>query len=186
MKSLITLFLAVALMTGTSSCGQEEIPPAETHDSSYEFTFLSGPLQGKTIKATGLSREQITSLYTEQPSENVKGILTQVATDNITIAAAIGLTANNQAQPFSSDDSSTGTQMYLTFTENGTYYAYGAQTGTPALKNLNIATLGGGAGGTLGLTTYELTFENATFSDEMAAGNGQNTTVRISGKISIK
>lgn len=187
MKALITLFVAVALMTGMSSCGKDDNPPAETNDSSYEFKFLSGPLEGREYKASGLSREQITSLFTEQPSENIKGILTQITNGNMSIISTIGLTANNQVQPFTDDDNATiGTKMFLTFTDNGTNYAYGAQSGTPTIKNLKIATVGSSGGGALGLTTYELTFDNATFYDEIAAGNGQNVTVRVSGKIIIK
>lgn len=186
MKTLITLFMAVALMIGTSSCGKEDNPSEESGSSSYEFKFLSGPLEGKEYRASRLSREQVTSLFTEQPSENVKGIFTQLQHENMTVAATIGLTANNQAQPFSGDDTETGTQMFLSFTANGTNYVYGAKSGTPTIKNLKIATVGSNGGSSLGLTTYELAFENATFYDEIAAGNSQNIEVRVSGKIIIK
>lgn len=186
MKALITLTIAVALLTGISACGKDTNPPAEANDSSYEFRFLSGPLQGREFKASGLTRSQITSLFTEQASENIKGIITQISTSQMTVAATVGLTGNNQVQPFNSDNPSIGTQLFLTFTEGNTSYAYGAQSGTPTIKNLKIATVGSGGGGSLGLTTYELAFENATFYDEIAAGNGENVVVRVSGKIVIK
>lgn len=187
MKTWITVFMAVAVMTLIASCGKEDDPTPETSNSSYEIKFLSGPLSGKEFKASGLSREQVTSLFTEQPSENIKGILTQITNGNMSIIATIGLTANNQVQPFTDDDNATiGTKMFLTFTDNGTSYAYGAQSGTPTIKNLKIATAGSSGGASLGLTTYELTFDNATFYDEIASGNGQNVTVRVSGKIIIK
>ncbi|GGH20981.1 hypothetical protein FAZ19_15310 [Sphingobacterium alkalisoli] len=186
MKKLITLFIAIALITGIYSCGKEDSPPEESGSSSYEFKFLSGPLEGKEYRASGLSREQVTSLFTEQPSENLKGIFTQLLNGNMTVVATIGLTANNQVQPFNDDDTSVGTQMFLSFTDNGVNYVYGAKSGTPTIKNLKIATVGSSGGASMGLTTYELSFSNATFYDEVASGNGQNVEVKVSGKIIIQ
>lgn len=186
MKRLINLFTATVFTVFLTSCGAGEEPGVETGNSSYEFKFLTGPLAGREYKASNLSREEVISIYTEEPGSNLKGIFTQMSNGDFLVTSTLALNAANQVTAFKRPDSEMGTQVFLSFSENGTNYAFSSASGSPVMKNLKIATIGSDGTAFLGLTTFELTFDNAGFYDEVGGGEGESEAVRISGKFVIR
>ena len=183
MKKTFTFF-SVWVIVVLSACGKKDNPIPEANNSSYEFKFLSGPLAGQEYKAGGLSAEQAIALFVQEPGTNTRGISLQLLHGDFTFAMALGLDQNDQPLPFVLDGADTGTKAAFYLNEGGSQYVFGSVGGNLSISKLKRLT--GGANGNGGLATFELSFENATFYDAVAAGDNIDVPVAISGKIVIR
>jgi hypothetical protein len=182
MKALILLGI-IALALTAFSCGKKDNPLPEANNSSYEFKFLSGPLSGREYKASGLTKEQAIALFIEEPEEDLRGISTQLLHGDFSMMGVVALNASDQVLPLVSFNDGVGSKLAFSIKEGSNNYVFGSLSGSLSLKNLKKVAA---AGSSLGLATYELSFENATFQDEGAQGNGQTVEVKVSGKIIVK
>lgn len=182
MKTM-TLLGIIVLALGLLSCGKEDNPLPEANDSSYEIKFLSGPLSGREYKAMGLTKDQAIALFIEEPEQDLRGISTQLLNGDFSMMGVVALSPNDQVLPLVSFNDGVGSKLAFSIREGADSYVFGSLSGSLSLKNLkNVAA----AGSALGLATYELSFEDATFLDEVAQGNDQTVEVKVSGKIIIK
>ena len=182
MKTM-TLLGIIAFALTTFSCGKKDNPLPEANDSSYEIKFLSGPLSGREYKASGLTKEQAIALFIEEPEQNLRGISTQLSNGDFYMMGLVALNPNDQVLPLVSFNDGVGSKLAFSIKEGSNSYVFGSLSGSLSLKNLKKVAAAGSA---LGLATYELSFENATFQDEVAQGNNQTVEVKVTGKITIK
>lgn len=183
MKKALTIFSVLAIVV-LSACGKKDNPIPEVNNSSYEFKFLSGPLAGREYKASGLAAEQAIALFVQEPGTGVKGISLQLSVGDFMFAMALGLDQNDRPLPFALDDSDTGTKAAFSLKEGGSQYVFGSVSGNLSLSKLKRLTAGGTGNG--GLATFELSFDNATFYDAVAAGDNIDVPVAVSGKIVVR
>lgn len=183
MKKALTIFSVLAI-TVLGACGKKDNPIPDANDSSYTFRFLTGPLAGREYKAGGLSAEQAIALFVQEPGTGTKGISVQLLHGDLTFAMALGLDQSDRPLPFALDGSDAGTKAAFSFKEGGSQYVFGSVSGNLSISNLKRQTAGGNTNG--GLATFELSFDNATFYDAVAEGDGVDVPVSVSGKIIIK
>lgn len=179
MKALkvLSLFAFVILIT---SCSKKNDAEVEIKESSYDFQFLSGTLSQKQYKAGKLTSEEAEATYVEDPNLNNKVISTQLQKGDFFVGGYITLNGN-QAKPLSSEEEN-GTLLVISLTEGGTQYVYSSKSGNVSLKNVKYTTASANAG----LVSYELSFENATFVDEIAKADNRDVEVKLNGKIVVK
>lgn len=179
MKTLKFLTI-ITLVIFITSCSKKDDAKVEISESSYDFQFASGTLSQKQYKAGKLTAEEAVAIYTEEPTLNIKGISTQLQKGDFFVGGYIILDGNN-AQPLSNEEGA-GTVLVLTLTEGGVNYVYSSKSGNVTLKNLSYKT--GATNGSL--VSYELSFENATFIDEVAKSDNRDVEVKLNGKIVVK